>query len=100
MRAEHFSQWADIFPDALALVTREGIIEAANRKFHSLLGEKSGAIRGRSLTQFVLTPQEDILSYLRQCGRSRQFVLGSIHLKAAAGAADATRFRSEGALFS
>ncbi|HEY3475707.1 MAG TPA: ATP-binding protein [Anaerolineales bacterium] len=100
MAREQFSQWADIFPDALALVTPDGIIEAGNRKFQSLLGKKSGAIRGQSLTEFFFTPSDEgIVSYLRQCGRSRQFTLGSLHLKAATEVGDAARFRSEGALF-
>jgi hypothetical protein len=46
MGPEQFSQWADIFPDALALVTREGIIHAANRELLAVLGTNRSVLQG------------------------------------------------------
>ena len=49
MLPEQFSQWADIFPQALALVTRDGLIQVANRRFLDLLRPEPGGSLARSL---------------------------------------------------
>ncbi len=99
MRPEPFSQWAEIFPQALALVTREGVIQAANRRFLDLLGCGAEEVRGQALSRYVVTSDEEIHSWLGLCARSRQFVLGTLQLKLPSLGSDEGHVRSEGALF-
>lgn len=100
MVPEQFAQWADLFPDALAVVTREGLFQAANRKFLALLGQSREALQGQPLAAYVLTPPEELDSLLGLCARSRQFTLGSLLIKPQAAGSEGTHYRSEGALLS
>lgn len=100
MRPEDFAQWADIFPDALALVARDGLIHAANRKLLTILGRSMEALRGRPLTEYVLTPHDKVLSLLGLCARSRQFTLGGLQLKPSRVEQAGGYYRIEGALLS
>lgn len=99
MLQDPFSQWAEIFPQALALVTREGVIQAANRRFLDLLGCGAEEVRGQALSRYVVTSDEEIHSWLGLCARSRQFVLGTLQLKLPSLGSDEGHVRSEGALF-
>lgn len=100
MVPEQFSQWADIFPDALAVVTRDGLFQTANRKFLALLGQSHEALQGRPLAAYVLTPPEKVDELLGLCARSRQFTLGSLLIKPQTMGGEGTPYRSEGALLS
>ena len=100
MVPEQFAQWADIFPDALAVVTREGLFQAANRKFLALLGQSRETLQGQPLAAYVLTPSDKVDELLGLCARSRQFTLGSLVIKPQTLGSEGSHYRSEGALLS
>lgn len=99
MLAEQFAQWANIFPYALAMVTRKGIIRDANRHFVGMLGRSYDAIVSRPLSDFSATSDEDLHALLTSFSRSRDFTPGSLLLKAPT-QETAAPFRCEGALLS
>lgn len=100
MQPEQFSQWADLFPEALALVSSDGLIHAANRKLLSLLGQSRDALPARSLTEYAATPPDQVLAWLGLCARSRQFTLGGLQLKPRGIEQEGSHYRVEGARMS
>src|ERR1700710_1608129 len=77
---ESFLSVADLLPEPMMLVSSDGTIRAANRACEERLGTAPGPFPGRRLQELVSDPPETIASYLRDCSRSRQFLLGSLHL--------------------
>jgi len=62
---------ADALPEALFLLTADGVVLAANRAAEQLLGRNPSAIAGRPLAELVENPPERLVHYLRLWARSR-----------------------------
>ena len=97
MHPEQFSQWADLFPEALALVGSDGLIHAANRKLLAILGQRRESLQGRSVTEYAATPPDQVLAWLGLCARSRQFTLGGLQLLPRDMEQEGSHYRVEGA---
>jgi PAS domain S-box-containing protein len=75
MSPEQFLSVADLFPDPSLLLTREGVVVAANRAAAGLgVGDPSG----RPLADLVSTPADSVRDYLRLCSRSRDPIPGRL----------------------
>jgi formate hydrogenlyase transcriptional activator len=82
MSPEQFLETANLLPEAMLLVARDGTVVAANAAAASRLGLGASELRGRSLVGLVADPAETLARYLRACARSRALVLGSLTLVA------------------
>ena len=77
---QQFLKLADLLPEGLLLVARDGTILAANRAFANRLGIPPGSVVGRRLVELVSEPADEVARYLRDCSRSRQPVPGALTL--------------------
>jgi PAS domain S-box-containing protein len=94
---EQFLQLADLLPEPLLLIRRDGIILAGNQSVGRRLGIPPGSLRSRRLGDIVSDSPEEVARYLRDCSRNRQLVPGSLTLLA--NGQPGIACRSEGALF-
>ncbi|HYO15133.1 MAG TPA: ATP-binding protein [Thermoanaerobaculia bacterium] len=95
--AQRFLELADLLPDALLLVTREGVILAANRGVRSRLEMSPEALRGCRLAEIVTDPPDTVARSLRDWSRTRQLLPGS--LTVLRNGASGIVCRAEGALY-
>ena len=87
---------ANLISDPLVVLSAEGIVQAANQIFATILGLPSRDLLGQSLTAFVETPEAEFRQYLRSCLRSPDIVLGTRDLQSIPG--QTRRYRCEGGL--
>jgi PAS domain S-box-containing protein len=80
MSPEQFLQIADLYPDPSILLTKEGVVVAANRST-AALGTLPKNLLGRTLTDLVATPPNGVRDYLHRCLQSREPVAGSLSLR-------------------
>lgn len=77
-----FLSAAEWLPDALLLVTPDGIVRGANRAARSMLKETSNDGHAReSLLRALHGDSSLLLGYLKAGARARQPLPGAIHLK-------------------
>ena len=88
---------ANLVSDPLVVLSAEGIVQAANEPFATILGLPSHDLIGQSLTDFVDTPEEEFRQYLRSCLRSPDIVLGALDVQSVPG--QKRRYRCEGGVF-
>src|SRR5688572_25504075 len=79
MTPRQFLEVADLVPDALLLLDREGTILAANRAAASL-GNEPAFDAGRSLASFTGTAAEDVRAYLQRCVGGGEAAAGKLLL--------------------
>lgn len=65
-------------PEALLLVSADGVIHAVNPKGGELFQCAPAELHRQSLCDLCLEPREDVLSYLRMCARSRSLLPGKL----------------------
>jgi PAS domain S-box-containing protein len=94
MTPEDFASYADFFSEAALLLTNDGTILAANRHFRSL-GLDPPQLVGRPLSDWTADSAQEVRSYLRDCARNRQLVIGALTLRTEHG--EALRCRCDGA---
>jgi PAS domain S-box-containing protein len=87
---------ANLISDPLVVLSAEGIVQAANQPFATILGLPSHDLLGQSLTAFVDTPEAEFRQYLRSCLRSPDIALGALDLQSIPG--QTRRYRCEGGL--
>jgi PAS domain S-box-containing protein len=75
---ESFLKVADLLPEPMILVAVDGTILAANRASEKRLETFTRPLQGHRLQDLAADPPEAVASYLRDCSRSRQLVLGSL----------------------
>ncbi|MHB1424522.1 MAG: hybrid sensor histidine kinase/response regulator [Gemmataceae bacterium] len=80
MQPDLFLQVADCYPDPSLLLTKDGLVVAANRGT-SALGMTAKEIVGRALGDLTATPAEAVRDYLHLCSQSREPVVGSLSLR-------------------
>jgi PAS domain S-box-containing protein len=84
MNPEAFLRVADLFSDAVLLLTKDGQVVVANRAAVAL-GLLPSDLKGRFLSELTVTPPEAVRDYLRLCSRSREPVVGSLVFRAGPG---------------
>jgi PAS domain S-box-containing protein len=92
-----FLRFADLLPEAMLLVTVEGMILAANRGFGRRLDLSVEEMSGRSLFQLSTDSAKQLSAYLQSCARSEELLPGSLVLVDRRGSR--TVCQVEGALF-
>jgi PAS domain S-box-containing protein len=92
-----FLELADLLPDALLLVSRDGVIRAANRGVRSRLEMSPEAMRGSRLAEIVTDPPDAVARYLRDWSRTRELLPGSLTVLRDGG--EGIVCRAEGALY-
>ncbi|MEP7125153.1 MAG: ATP-binding protein [Byssovorax sp.] len=97
MLLDRFNEFAAMLPEAMLLVTTDGVIVAVNPAARRVLVRAGGSVEGSRLTDLAVGAPETILDYLRMCARTRQMLPGSLTLRRADGEAGA-RYRVHGAL--
>src|SRR4051794_25100876 len=70
----------DGLPDALLLLSIEGIILGANRRV-ARLGIEPNALHGRPLAEVTRESGESVAAYLRRCSRTSDPLPGSLTLR-------------------
>jgi PAS domain S-box-containing protein len=94
---QSFLELANLLPDALLLVSRDGVVLAANRGVRARLEMSPEALRGRRLTEVVTDPPDVVARYLRDWSRTRQLLPGSMTVLQDGGPGIVCR--AEGALY-
>ncbi|EMI21228.1 multi-sensor hybrid histidine kinase [Rhodopirellula maiorica SM1] len=95
MSPEEFTSLANRFSEAALLVTRDGIVLAANRQFHRFQ-ISAPTLVGCRLADLTATAESEVNHYLRACARNRDPVVGVLSFKTQQG--DDVAFRCDGAL--
>jgi PAS domain S-box-containing protein len=75
---QSFLELANLLPDALLLVSRDGVVLAANRGVRARLEVSPEALRGCRLAEIVTDPPDAVARYLRDWSRTRQLLPGSL----------------------
>jgi PAS domain S-box-containing protein len=75
---QRFLQLADLLPDALLLLSRNGVILAANQGVRACLEIPPDSLRGRRLAEIVAERPDEVARYLRDWSRTRQLLPGSL----------------------
>ncbi len=96
MTTETFAELTEILPEPVMLVSSDGEILSANRAFLHALIETRENLAGKNLTQISNALPEKTISYLRNCSRSRQMVIGALSLQNTRG--ENLEYRCEGAV--
>tara|TARA_R110002073_G_scaffold7245_17_gene41449 strand:+ start:16272 stop:20054 length:3783 start_codon:yes stop_codon:yes gene_type:complete len=105
MSPEEFASLANRFSEAALLVSRDGIVLAANRQFlrFEITGSSNtgssntgSSILGARLTELASTAEDEVNNYLRDCARNRDPIVGVLTFKTQQGQERA--FRCDGAL--
>lgn len=96
MIAADLQELVEVLPVPALLVSRDGSIEAANRKFGALVERKTGEIIQHKLGGFVADAPEKVERCLRQWMRCGQLSPGVLHFRNGGGT---LRCRCDGALF-
>ncbi|MEL7039556.1 MAG: ATP-binding protein [Cyanobacteria bacterium J06592_8] len=96
MTPDQFLKLAQVLPEALLLLTKDGEILAANRSAKSLFGSKSKKLAGECLIELVTEQSEKVIDYLRMCSQSRQMILGTLTIHPRQG--EKTTYRTQGAV--
>jgi PAS domain S-box-containing protein len=78
MSPDQFCPVADLFPDPALLVTREGVVAAANRAAVQFLAADP---TGRPLTDLAAGPADAVRDFLRVAARGRDPVPGRLDLR-------------------
>jgi PAS domain S-box-containing protein len=76
--AQKFLQLADLLPDALLLLSRDGVIVAANQGARACLEIPPDFLRGRRLAEIVAERPDEVARSLRDWSRTRQLLPGSL----------------------
>ena len=95
MSPDEFSSLADRFSEAALLVSRDGIVLAANRQFLHLQISAS-PIAGCPLTELTSTGEDEVNRYLRDCARNRDPIVGVLTFKTLQG--ESVTYRCDGGL--
>jgi PAS domain S-box-containing protein len=85
LKRDDFHPVADFVSEPLLLVSRDGIVLAANRGAARRLGAEAAALTGSRLADIVSAPDQ-VASYLAACARSREPLPGAMVLRARSGA--------------
>ncbi|HEY1861471.1 MAG TPA: PAS domain S-box protein [Gemmataceae bacterium] len=64
---EQFREWADFFPEALLLLSREGFVQAANAGAASLLGRANAELVGCDLSRLAASSSVPLDQLLHAC---------------------------------
>ncbi len=86
MKPDEFLKFADLMPDALLLLSSDGIILAANRRIDERVGLDRKNIIGQPLSKIVVNPPDELQAYLRMCCRSRDGVISLLRFTGRAAA--------------
>ncbi len=95
MSPDGFVSLANRFSEAALLVSGDGIVLAANRSFHDFQ-LASPPLPGCHLSALATTPERDVRSYLRDCARNRDPVVGALTFKTLQG--EEIVFRCDGSI--
>ncbi|CDS54281.1 Chemotaxis protein methyltransferase CheR [Polaromonas sp. CG9_12] len=87
----------DLFPEALVLVDAQGIFLFANQSARNQLGTHAVCNGQTALADICAEPRAQLDGYLRACGRTRNFLPGTLTFMVPGGAD--VGFRVEGALY-
>ena len=90
MSLEAYRRIIDHLPDAILLVSKEGIVLGANRRLDRL-GIDTLELLGRPLAEIAAGSPERLIEYLGDCARTGEPVPGSIRLTRSDGTASAYR---------
>jgi diguanylate cyclase (GGDEF)-like protein len=89
--AESFLDIAELLPEPMFLLNRQGKIVSANRPALEVLGYRAGDKPDLMFHDIVCDPKRKINEYLRACFRSSQLVLGAVDLRSTTGEVIAAR---------
>ena len=95
MSPEEFASLANRFSEAALLVSRDGIVLAANRQFLRFQISAS-PVAGCRLTELTSTAESEVNNYLRDCARNRDPVVGVLTFNMLQG--EELAFRCDGAV--
>ncbi|MBN1378815.1 MAG: diguanylate cyclase [Gammaproteobacteria bacterium] len=93
---ESFLGIADLLPEPMFLINRQGKIVSANTPAMEILGYRPADNPGLTFQDVVCDPKRKINEYLRACFRSAELVLGAVDLRSMSG--DVIAARVEGCL--
>lgn len=96
INAENFLDIADLLPEPMFLVNRQGRILAANTAALEVLGYTPQDRLSFSIHEVVCDPRRKVTEYIRACFRSSELVLGAVDLRSSTG--DIIAARVEGCL--
>jgi PAS domain S-box-containing protein len=94
---DEFLKTADLLPEAMLLVSGDGVVLAANRTVARRLGLDPHGLRGRRLSDVLADPPDAIAGYLRTCSRTKEMVPGTLRLSR--GESGTLRCHAEGAAY-
>ena len=80
MKADELLRFADPLPEPTFILTIEGVILGANRAIEGRLGLSRDGIEGRSLAEFLATPPEEVVAFLKTCAASADLSFGGLDL--------------------
>lgn len=89
--ADSFLDFAELLPEPMLLVTRQGRIISANTPALNVLGYHRHEKPELLLFDIVCDPKRKINEYLRACFRSNELVLGAVDLRSSTGEIIAAR---------
>jgi PAS domain S-box-containing protein len=95
MPVEAYLKLIDRLPELHLLVSGDGIVLGANRRF-SRLGFEPQGLRERPLSDITTQPHEAVTAYLRRCSRTSEPVLGVLTLRRTDG--EVVACRSDGSV--
>ena len=84
------------FPEALYVLSLQGIVMASNPAGTSMLGLSPEILTGRDIVDFVSDAPEKFMAYLARCSGNGQFVTGAVTWRGTNGSCITTK--TEGAL--
>jgi PAS domain S-box-containing protein len=90
-------KFAQLLPEAILLVSGEGLLLTANQAAAHLFGRSADELVGRSLAQFCLDEERAVAALIRTSARTRQLVPGSLRISLPDGGQCACR--CEGAVY-
>lgn len=96
INADSFHEIAELLPEPMFLVNRQGKIVSANTPALEVLGYRSDDRPELMFQEIVCDPKRKINEYLRACFRSPKLVLGAVDLRSTSG--DVIAARIEGCL--
>lgn len=96
LSAEHFSTLAKILPEPIAFLNSAGEILYLNQAFKNTVFQQNGEYIGKNISEFILDSPNKFNSYLQNCSRTRQMLLGKMSFCSESGTA--TEYICEGAV--
>ncbi len=98
MNPETFVEFAKVLPEPTVLVNPQGEIMGANGVFARIFSTAPKSLVGKNLAELAITENAKVMSYLQNCSRSPQTLIGALTFRDSK--SNRLQYRCEGALVS